>query len=242
MTLAIAVTTAPRPTPTLHLSLASLRAAGFRQPVTVFDDGPEDPACLDGRVAAWEPVRWIRNDPPKGGLRNWVFALRHLATDESCRDAAWLMVLEDDIRWAVGAAAALMPALSIKWPAPVGYLSLYLPRKVSMPIEIDRRGRLPPGWYRSKLAGDCWGSQAYILPRDAALELLEDADFRHTVATYEKNRNRDRIVSGALARLGRSLYYRAPCLVTHDWGNANSSLAAKPIQRALLTDYWTGRP
>jgi hypothetical protein len=233
--LAIAITTAPRPVASFDRSLASLRAAGFDQGVWVFNDGPSQadiPAC-----------RVVNNSPPLGGLKNWAHALETLVNETA---APWLMVLEDDIQWAKGAAAALrrdLEKLEAVSGATIGYLSLYLARKVAHEIE-QRKGRrpLPSGMYVSGLGRGCWGSQAYVIPRAAAVDLLRWPAFDDKRRNYEKNRNRDNIVSGCLAAMGRRLYYRVPCLVDHAWGNANSSLGPKPIQRALLTDYWTGRP
>lgn len=233
--LAIAITTAPRPIATFDASLRSLRNAGFTQTVWVMNDGPfmnEIPAC-----------RVVNNAPALGGLKNWAYALETLVDATA---APWLMVLEDDVRWARGAAAALEKDLRDlqggKLHDVVGYLSLYLSRKVSREIE-GRKGRpLRPGIYGSGLAGNCWGSQAYVFTRDGARALLADPKFADLRANYTKNRNRDNIVSGCLAAMRRRLYYRVPCLVDHSLGNANSSLRVKPVQINLLTDYWTGAP
>lgn len=232
--LAIAITTAPRPAPTFDQSLASFRKAGFSDMVWVLNDGPfmnEIPAA-----------RVVNNSPPLGGLKNWAYALETLVTSSN---APWVMVLEDDIRWARGAAAALekdLRDLDGKLRDGVGYLSLYLSRKVSKEIEYRKGRPLRPGIYGSKLAEGCWGSQAYVLTREGAIALLADPTFDDRRRNYEKNRNRDGIVSGCLAAMGRRLYYRVPCLVDHALGSANSSLAVKPVQRALLTDYWTAKP
>lgn len=246
MRLAIAITTAPRPRQTVSRSYRSLRDAGFSEPVILLVDGvdpcydpaPElpPPGVLDTRV----------NDPPLGGLKNWAHALETLVNETSAR---WLMVLEDDILWAKGAAGALAVDLdrleraqaSGSLPS-VGYLSLYLARKVSREIErrLHRRP-LGPSMYASELGGDCWGSQAYAIPRAAAVSLLADTKFDDLRRNYVKNRNRDNIVSGCLADMGLKLYYRVPCLVSHELGSANSSLSNKPVQLNLLSDYWTGK-
>jgi len=232
--LAIAITTAPRPVPTFDQSLASLRRAGFDGTTWILNDGRYLPDIVGSVV--------VNNSPPLGGLKNWAHALETLVTST---DAPWVMVLEDDIRWARGAAAALgkdLRDLDGKLRDGVGYLSLYLSRKVAKEIEYRKGRPLRPGIYSSKLAEGCWGSQAYVLTREGARALLADPTFDDRRRNYVKNRNRDGIVSGCLAAMGRRLYYRVPCLVDHAWGSANSSLAAKPVQRALLTDYWTAKP
>lgn len=244
MRLAVAITTAPRPRLTAAQSYRSFRDAGFTEPVLMLADGlpneaaPElpPPGALDIRL----------NSPPLGGLKNWCRALEVLVQETEAR---WLLVLEDDILWVPGAAAALAKDLDTLdriaesvGHSGIGYLSLYTARKVSRSIEGLRGRPLKRGMYSTTLAGACWGSQAYAIPRSTAVRLLADRHFQDLRQNYEKNRNRDGIVSGRLDALGLKLYYRIPCLVTHELGNANSSLADKPVQQALLTDYWTGAP
>lgn len=212
-----------------------MRAAGFVQPVHVLSDDPAPAGDLLGCEVEIHA-------PPLGGLRNWCRALERLVEATTDR---WVMVCEDDILWAKGAAAALaqdMKTLDDR-AHPVGYLSLYLARKVSREIEIRRNApKLSPGLYTSGLGRSCWGSQAYVMQRGVAIALLANPEFDTFRRTYEKNRNRDNIVSGCLAAMGRRLYYRVPALVSHELGNANSSLATKPVQQSLLCDYWTGKP
>lgn len=158
-------------------------------------------------------------------------------------DAQWLLVAEDDVLWANNAAQALYHDLEQSDPDRTGYISLYLARKVA--VDIERRAnwkRLKPGIYTSRLGAACWGSQAYVIPRKTAKALLADPTFDDLRRNYVKNRNRDNLVSGRLAAMGFALLYRVPCLVSHELGNANSSLGDKPIQKSLLTDYWTGEP
>lgn len=230
MSLAVAVTTAPRPVETLSRSADSFRRAGF-DGAAIVSDGPL--ASRDGFVT-------YVNDPPLGGLRNWCFALQLLV---ETTQASWLMIVEDDVLWAKNAAAALDADLAMLDGKPnVGYLSLYTCRKVSREIERRKGGRLGKGLHKSTLGASCWGSQAYAIPRSAAVALLANEAFDDFRRNYVKNRNRDNIVSGCLMAMGLSLYYRVPCLVSHEMGSANSSLSTKPVQRGLLTDYWTGKP
>lgn len=230
MSLAIAITTAPRPVETLTRSAESLRRAGFAHAVIV----------SDGPVAERDGFDTCVNDPPLGGLKNWCHALQLLV---EMTDARWLMVVEDDVLWAKHAAAALEKDLRLLDNKPnVGYLSLYTCRKVAREIERRKGRRLSAGLHRSALGASCWGSQAYAVPRSAALALLANPVFDDLRRNYVKNRNRDNIVSGCLAAMNLALYYRVPCLVSHEIGSANSSLSTKPVQRGLLTDYWTGKP
>lgn len=231
MSLAVAITTAPRSVETLSRSAASFLRAGFSDAFIV----------SDGPIAEYPGFFSRINEPPLGGLKNWCWALQLLA---ETTEATWLMVVEDDVMWARGAAAALEKDLRALESLPnVGYLSLYTCRKVSREIETRRgRRKLSAGLYRSFLAGSCWGSQAYVLPRNTAIALLANETFNDLRHHYKKNRNRDGIVSGCLTAMGMHLYYRVPCLVSHELGSGNSSLRTKPVQPSLLTDYWTGMP
>lgn len=228
--LAIAITTAPRAKETFTASLASLRQAGFTQPVRVFADkvNPSGDGCL---VTV--------NDPPLDGIKNWYKACQTLIEETS---APWLMILEDDVTWANGAAQALYRDLEGLDPEKVGYVSLYLCRHVAKHIHRELHvSRLPAGMHNAaSMGGRCWGSQAYVLPRQSAERLLSDRIFTNMVQIRWKNR--DLLVSGTLSRHGKKLLYRVPCLVNHKLGNANSSLTKKGVMPDLLTDYWTGEP
>lgn len=229
--IAVGITTAPRPRETLASSLRSLREAGYEDTVYVFDDG--------GANIADDGVALLRNDPPRGGLRNWQFSLETMLALEP--DAEWLLILEDDVTWARGAWAKLTRETGVfNSGHRVGYASLYLSRRVSSEIE-KRKGRLGRGWHSAALPAKCyWGSLAYMLPRDAAIELVQDHAFRTFCAHSVKNRNRDGVISEHLLRLGRNLYYRVPCMVNHTLGDGNSALGKTKILRNQTTDYWTG--
>lgn len=236
--IAAAITTAPRPNPTLGMSLSSMWHAGFRDPVFVLDDHAAPGLITTPNQCP--PLELVHNSPPLGGLKNWCQALQLLLERTEAR---WLLVLEDDITWAAGARAALERDLVTLEGRPVGYLSLYIARKVSREIELRKHvRRLTPGMHQSALGEAVWGSQAYAIPRATAEALLGDPAFDDLRRNYQKNRNRDNIVSGALHRLGLPLYFRVPALVDHRLGSANSSLREKPVQQSLLCDYFTGRP
>ena len=226
----VAITTAPRQRETLTESLASLRAAGFTQQIRIFAD-KVSPVGDSGSLV-------LRNEPPLDGIKNWCHAARTLLRET---DADWLMLLEDDVTWAPGAAVALEADLRQLDPDKTGYLSLYLCRHVSKEIQREQRTpKLKPGMYATGMGPRCWGSQAYVLPRKSVERLLADHHFQRNVAV--KWKNRDLLVSGTLHRLGLEIRYRVPCLVHHKLGSANSSLTKKGVMQGLLTDYWTGAP
>lgn len=223
-------TTAPRPKPTLAASLASFMIAGFEAPL-VISDGMCPPIAASLQI----------NDPPLGCLNNWAYALRVLCG----AGAPWCMIAQDDTTWALGGAASFKEQLrsletSRKFDK-LGMISLYCPVKVSHFLERHKQERLTPGFHKSHMGWETWGAQAFAFPLHAARLLHQDPQFMNYVATYVKNKNVDRIVPKCLVDMGLDVLYRIPCLVNHEMGSANSSLADKPVQRALLTRYWTGQ-
>lgn len=231
--LAHMITTAPRPVPTLDASIHSMRAAGFDETINVLADG----ACSYTQ----DNVNIVVPGQRLGGLKAWVYALTWLVQET---EAEWLAVLEDDITWAPGAREALIRDLiTLEERGDTGYLSLYLCLHNSTRIEYALNTRqLPPGIYEGKLGWSTWGSQALVLPRSTAKDLLKYRHFKEFVEGYAKNRNRDAVVSRYLKQLGYRTLFRVPCLVNHELGAMNSALGDKPFRPQLETKYWTGKP
>lgn len=217
MNIATAITTAPRPRPTLRDSLASYRAAGFDNDVLVLSDGHCAP--LDDKRAIL-----LINDPIRGCLGNWVQALDLLLrlTTET-----FLLVLQDDVTWCANGRALLADA-------PERACSLFLPRRVARYLQ-KRRGEpvLAQGWLESDMGWSTWGAQAFMLHRPIAAQLMADAQFLRFRRDCYKNV--DRIVPKCLLDLGIPIHYRNPGLVHHAAGSANSSLGNKPVQPSLET-------
>lgn len=198
--LAIAMTTAPRPQPTIDAALASLRRAGFN----------------------WSSVMLVNDADKIGPLPTWVRALTTLV--EQTNDL-FLMVVQDDASWAIGARAALdreLDQLGLR-ATQAGLLSPFLVDKVAR--EITHGGNLGPGWHPSRLGYSSGGALCYILPRKSAEALLSDDGFREIIKTHE--RNIDRMVPGRLLDLGFETLYRYPSLVHHRLGSGNSSIKPK---------------
>lgn len=232
MQLAVAITAATRPRPTLATSVESLRTwGGFRDSVHVF---------ADGQVEDVDGVRMWHNEPPLGCFQNWAHAVETLLRVE--RRADWLLILEDDVWWCDGAREAIERDVVSLDPSVVGYLSLYLSRRVSRSLELHAGGgRLRDGIYGTRIGGQCWGSQAYLMPRLSAQALLAWPAFKKRRADLTRSRERDTFVSDCLDRMGRTLLYRVPCLVNHELGaNDNSTLWTADGRTRLGTDYFRG--
>jgi hypothetical protein len=228
--IAIVVTTAPRPRPTTLESLGSLRESGrFDDHVDVLSDDQD----LDLRVDRLGNVSVTVNDPPLGGLANWWAAL----DVGIAAGAPWVMLLEDDVTWAKGSRRALARDLDMLTrsgvtdgrPGSLGLLSLYV--HPSMARRLARRyGTMAPGTYDLDAGYGSMGSQAYVLPRAAAVRLAAGD------RSWKRNKNRDQVACGRLKDGGLRTLYRVPSLVNHALGSRNSSLGQKRDQD---TPYWT---
>jgi hypothetical protein len=228
--IAVGIITAPRARPTLAQSFQSYEAAGFRGPTHVF----AEPGSKDIPMAA--NVRVHRNPERRGNFRNWTRALEQLLMVSE----PWLMVCEDDIQWARGAADVLQNELVFERSDRAGALSLYLPIRMSRVLEQQRGGLLAPGWYGLNLGRKTWGAQCLVFHRSWAESLLQDPVLLGFLADPKWDKNVDALVATVLEGRGRQIVYRVPCLVDHAFGDGNSSLGYKPDRPELKTRYFEG--
>lgn len=225
----IGIITAPRARPTITESIGSLRHAGFGGDITIFaEPGSELPVCDGCHV--------MRNDHRKGNFRNWVAALQWCAVAPR---HDWIMICEDDISWALDASATLRHDLS-SWQENmrVGALSLYCPIRMSKLLEKKYGTPLMQGWYGANLGRGTWGAQCLVFHRTWAASLLNDKVLKAYLADPRWDKNVDALVADVIARKGREIMYRIPCLVDHTFGDGNSSLGYKPDRPDLKTKYF----
>jgi hypothetical protein len=228
--IAVGIITAPRPRPTLAQSFESYEKAGFEGPTHIF----AEPGSQDVPMAT--SVKVHRNPERLGNFRNWARALSQLLMVNE----AWLMVCEDDIRWARGARDVLENDL-YRWQRKdddIGAISLYLPIRMSKVIETTYGVPLMRGWYPLNLGRKTWGAQCLVLRRTWAEMLLQDQVLLDLLADPSKDKNVDAHVAEALSRRGRSIMWRVPCLVDHAFGDGNSSLGYSPDRPQLKTKYF----
>jgi hypothetical protein len=229
--IATAIITAPRGVPSIERSLASYRAVGFTNQVWVFAEPGSDCVILDNVYYQWNAER-------KGNFRNWVQALSQLL---SLTDDEWLMVCEDDIVWAHGAADILEYDLSkFKRDGITGAISLFCPIRMSKVLEKQyaNGGSLTYGWYGARIGRSTWGAQCLVFHRDWALQLLNDKVLLGFLGDPRWDKNVDALVAETINRKGREIVYRIPCLVDHTFGEGNSSLGYKPERPELKTKYF----
>lgn len=158
-TWAIGVTTAPRKTPTLGRTLASLEEAGFQE-VRVFAE--PDSEVPDSSIGGKITIR----DETIGAWPNWYLALSELYLRTPRADA--YMLVQDDVVMCRGLRRYLERQL---WPHHrVGFVSIY---------RSAGYRELSPGFSEVSLAEGMLGALTLIFPNFAARSLLAD---HHTLA------------------------------------------------------------
>lgn len=194
--LTIAMTTAPRRTPTLPRALVSLRAAGFSEALHLFAEPDTALPDLDDRTIVHA------HDIPQGCFHNWRGAAQHLAA--LADDASWIMIVQDDAIWSLDAAELLRKALQEHQDQHTGFLSPYVMGKDVPRNAVD-------GWHELHSGWEFWGALALCMKRDAVVQLLEAPRF----VNHPTNQQVDALVAATMLDLGRPSYVHVPSLVDH---------------------------
>ena len=197
-TLAIAMTTAPRRTPTLHRALPSLRDAGVYEDVHVFAE-PNTFGQIQPPGEAWTRVHV--HATKQGCFGNWRCAIQHLL---SHTDAQWLLIVQDDAIWLPGSAVILRTQMIARQEQRTGFLSPYVTAK-------DVESTFVDGWNEYQGGWNLWGAIALCMKRDAAEELLRHPRFVQHQGTQQV----DAVVAASMLDLGYPSYVHVPSLVDH---------------------------
>lgn len=195
--------TAPRPVPTVDESLRDLRHGGFTGPIQVFAEPNAHVHPAPGVRIRWNSRRF-------GMWSNWMHCAATLLRET---DARWLLICEDDIRLARGAANALRIAADTLPAQSWGYASLFTPRHNAEDSTASA------GWQSFDLGWRAIGSLAYCFTRESLIALLHSK----TILLHAETKGTDSIISEAFARIGRKLYFHLPSLCDHS-GADNSSV------------------
>lgn len=202
--LAIGMVTAPRPQPLADRTLSELRRAGFVQTIHVFAE-PESRVTPQSNVVLHRHARRL------GMWGNWLFAARSLL--RQC-ESPFVLICEDDLSLAAGAAEALERAARTLPLEDWGYASLYTSR-------INPRVHAcAAGWQAIPREDLAWGSLTYCFTRAALSELLHEPG----IVTYRESKGTDYVVTTAMRRLGRRRYYHVPSLCDHADAGGNSTV------------------
>jgi hypothetical protein len=224
VSLAIGITTSPRPTPTLARSLASLRAAGWDGPVTISANHDINGELADA-AAALGPLTLLHQPWPLSIVQHWSWLLQWLVTDTG---AAVLVLGQDDVGWTDAARGFFVDLLDAPRDPQVGCLSLHAFGSTMAAMEAAGTIFTAPGWYPIPPGVVMRGAQVLALPRGAAERLLTDRAFallrEHPP---HDGRKLDEALHAALVRLGFTDYLFHPRLVHHDWGHIHTNRAAR---------------
>ena len=193
--IAVGVITAPRPICTLPQTISELRRGGFTQPTHVFAE-PASPVPNDAGLV-------VHRNPTRLGLwGNWREAARRLLADTN---APFLLICEDDVRFALCTALALRHAISTIPHQTWGYASLYTPRHNL----ADWGGR--SGWQEVAVGAGTWGALAWCFTRKSLRAILDS----HAVRSHTLPDGTDAVVSLAVQELCRKCYFHVPSLGDH---------------------------
>jgi hypothetical protein len=201
MRLAIAMTTAPRPTPYIGRAFDSLRGAGFAGPVHVF----LEPDCPDVPLAGAVPHQAAARF---GCFPNWK---RALAWTTARVEADFYLMLQDDVVWRPAAAAALERLMDgAAAAAGFGFASPYTsPAMVPGAYLGAASGQawVPPAFYNRAF----WGALALLFSRESAAALLRCPRF----IAHDHHRKLDVVVGHCMRDLGRAMLVAVPSLCDH---------------------------
>ena len=196
---AIGVITAPRPIPTLPQTLAELRRAGFSQPVRVYAEPtaavPDAPGVLVHR-----------NATRLGLWGNWLSSAQRMLADTN---APFVLMCEDDVRFARCAALALQHAIDTLPHDSWGYVSLYTAR------HNLRHANAGVGWRELAVGAGTWGALAWCFARAGLAAILN----ARAVCSHNFPDGTDAVVSVAARELGRKCYFHVPSLGDHIGGD-----------------------
>lgn len=196
MTLAIAMTTAPRRKPTIHRALPSLREAGFDEDVYVC----AEPNTFK-KLPRPDEARVHENSSRRGCFGNWKYALQRVLSRTS---AQWLLIVQDDAIWLPRSADVLRDQLRARQDLRTGFLSPYVTSK-------DVAAEFVDGWNEYRGGWNFWGAVALCLPRNTAEELLRHQRF----VEHQGSQQVDAVVAASMLDLGHPSFVHVPSLVDH---------------------------
>lgn len=151
----VGITTAPREQPTLQQTIASLRAAGWKQLQLFAEPDVEVPESDPDLITTQRPVRL-------GAFPNWYLSLTEMVLRDPKAEA--YLICQDDVLFSQNTRAYLERRL---WPAPkVGVVSIYCPSHYQQ--------KQTPEFVREDRGWRSWGALAYIFSNPSARLLLSD--------------------------------------------------------------------
>ena len=206
-----AITTAPRPNPTIEQCVNSLIVAGFDPVVFAEPDSHEVSNALT-----------IRNETKRGVWHNWLYSCRYALANS---DADIIMTVQDDALFHPDSFAY---AEKVLWPSEdAGFVSLYTPKHYT----IKKNKELRPVGVNRIFTRSLWGSCAVIWDRRVLEAVINTDRAKNWIGVHPKSNkaeilqrrrdnphlinNSDYAIGDIVRRLKRSMWYVDPSPVSH---------------------------
>lgn len=198
LSLALAMTLAPRREVTFACALESLRDAGFHEDVHVF---AEPGTFAQHTRPSGDLLHVHENVSKRGCFANWKYALEQLLAYTT---AQWFLVVQDDVIWRRGSAEILREQMRVRQELRTGLLSPYTSPQVVEEGFVD-------GWNECRAGWGWWGALTFCMKRGAAEELLRHPRF----AEHADLQQVDAVVAASMLDLGRPSFVHVPSLADH---------------------------
>jgi hypothetical protein len=219
---AVAVTTAPRRTPTLERSLESLCRAGWEDFQLAVDGSSQLPPTSTA-TANNVTVR----APNLGAWPNYYLTLLELVLGHGDADA--YLMIQDDVQF-YDRENVRRYLESILWPADTpGILSLYC----SMAYTRERHG-----WATSEQSWQ-WGALAFVFPADLARRFVCDPEVIEHRFTDGGLRFIDDVIGEWAERNSIPIWFPSPSLVQH-FGDTSTVWQGVPAAGFRRADFFAG--
>ena len=210
-----AITTAPRPDPTIDQCVNSLIVAGFDPVIFAEPESSEVSNALT-----------IRNKKKLGVWHNWLSSCKYALANS---DADVIMTVQDD---ALFHPDSFSYAEKVLWPREdAGFVSLYTPKHYT----VKKNKELRPVGVNRIQTRILWGSCAMIWDRRVLEAAINTDRAKNWIGVHPKGKNRERkqeilqrrrdnphlinnsdyAIGDILRRMGRSFWYVDPSPVSH---------------------------
>ncbi len=200
----VAIITTPRPTPTINMSLQSLRAAGFNDHIHVFAE--------PGQYEIKGNRHLHISSEKLGCFKNYHRALTHLVNSSIY---PFIAVLSDDFVYHSRMYEKITRRLE-RFPN-AGYHALFTPRGMKLdPCNIRKIGWTPinMGWKTS------WGG-LYVFKKEIAKQIIAHPFYVDHLENYKANQQIDHCIPEVCHQLGYDQFYHNPSFADHI-GNAST--------------------
>jgi hypothetical protein len=215
-TLPIAMTACPRDDILLPVAIRNLRNGGFMGDLHVFGEPGIPTPPMPG-------VQYHVNEQRLGGHRNYLQALQWMLANTPVR---YFMMVEDDVLYCRGAAAAVLRGIT-RQPNFV-LRSLYLPIRYSKRVQRQR------GWFPFNLAFKTYGLLAICYDREGGIQDFI-ADPKIQEAFTGAKLSYDGLLYNWMQQNGRGrlCFNHLPSLVDHVGPRSNQGHRDSPYRQGL---------